>query len=229
MASVPTDPPDGLRERKKRRTREEISDVATRLFFARGFEAVTLAEIAAAAEVSVKTIFNHFGSKEDLYFDRMGELRAGLVSTVADRPAGTTALAALRALLVDNRVAFPGEGWAGLEDERGYAGFRAFVATEDRSPALRARRLVIMHAIEEDLRGVLARELGRSPDDAAIQALAAMLSGVLHLRDRVLRAAIAEGAAPAEVRRRVVEVVEEAFRRLMAAFAELDAAEPGYG
>ena len=60
---------NGLRERKKAETRQAISDVATRLFEARGFEAVTVAEIAAAANVSAKTVFNYFPAKEDLFFD----------------------------------------------------------------------------------------------------------------------------------------------------------------
>ena len=102
---------EGLRERKKQRTRREISDVATRLFAEHGFEQVTLSQIAEAAEVSVKTIFNHFGSKEDLYFDRADELREGVVATIAGRAPGTTVLGALRALMVDNLVPFPGTGW----------------------------------------------------------------------------------------------------------------------
>src|SRR3954449_4428781 len=95
---------DGLRDRKKRRTREAISDTATQLFIEHGFEEVTLAQIADAAEVSVKTIFNHFGSKEDLYFDRAGEMLEGLRTTIVDRPAGMTTLEALRRLLTENVV-----------------------------------------------------------------------------------------------------------------------------
>src|SRR3954447_9612861 len=107
---------EGLRERKKRRTRQEISDVATRLFFERGFEEVTLSEIAAAAEVSIKTIFNHFGSKEELYFDRADELREALVDTIVERDLGTTVLEALQALLTQNAVPFPGTGWSRMDD-----------------------------------------------------------------------------------------------------------------
>src|SRR4051794_37232709 len=67
-SSSPT--PTGLRAFKKARTRLAISDVATRLFVEHGFEHVTVAQIAEAAEVSTKTVFNYFTSKEELFFDR---------------------------------------------------------------------------------------------------------------------------------------------------------------
>src|SRR4051812_1442091 len=100
----------GLREAKKARTRLAISDVATRLFAARGFEQVTIAQIAEASDVSIKTVFNYFPTKEDLFFDRAEELMEGLLATVRERPEGTTIAAALHALLSDNRVPFPGIG-----------------------------------------------------------------------------------------------------------------------
>src|ERR1044072_3360459 len=65
---------EGLRERKKRQTRQHISDVATGLFMERGFETVTIAEIAEAAEVSVNTVYNYFPAKEDLFVDREEEI-----------------------------------------------------------------------------------------------------------------------------------------------------------
>src|SRR3954452_11717265 len=105
-----------LRARKKARTRLEISDVATRLFAERGFEEVTLSEIAAAAEVSIKTIFNHFGSKEELYFDRADELREAVIAAIVERDQGTTVLEGLHALLAQNVVPFPGTGWGRMDD-----------------------------------------------------------------------------------------------------------------
>ncbi|WP_326640923.1 TetR/AcrR family transcriptional regulator [Streptosporangium sp. NBC_01755] len=65
---------EGLRERKKRETRERISNIATGLFMMRGFDNVTVAEVARAADVSVNTVFNYFGTKEDLLFDRQEEV-----------------------------------------------------------------------------------------------------------------------------------------------------------
>src|SRR3982751_5006220 len=75
-------PGEGLRERKKRQMRQRLSDVATELFLERGFEAVRVAEIAAACGVSEKTVFNYFPSKEALILDlpeaTMTMLRTGL-------------------------------------------------------------------------------------------------------------------------------------------------------
>src|SRR4051794_25335227 len=106
----------GLRATKKARTREAISDAATELFMERGFEAVTVAEIAEAADVSIKTVFNYFATKEDLYFDRADEIADSLVRTIIAREAGQTIAGSLRALLTANMFPFPGAGWRRLRD-----------------------------------------------------------------------------------------------------------------
>lgn len=213
---------DGLRARKKARVHQEISDVATRLFIEHGFEDVTLAQIAAAADVSVKTIFNHFGSKEDLYFDRAEELWHSLEQTITARGPETSVLQALWTLLAENRVPFVGEGWDGLDDPERYGWFRAFSLTQDRSPALRARRLTLGDELGERLAGLLGCQLGLAPDDPVLRALVAMVVATLHARDRVLRTAVAEQAPPAEVRERVVAFVDTAYERLVAAYSDID-------
>jgi AcrR family transcriptional regulator len=86
---------EGLRERKKRATREAISRVATALFYERGFDAVTVDDVARAAKVSKMTVFNYFARKEDLLFDREAEGVALLRSVLANR-GEKSALAALR-------------------------------------------------------------------------------------------------------------------------------------
>jgi AcrR family transcriptional regulator len=88
---------EGLRERKKRATRDAIATTARRLFAARGFDAVTVAEIAVAADVSEKTVFNHFATKEDLVFAGGEERLAALQAAIASRPPGTSVLAVFRA------------------------------------------------------------------------------------------------------------------------------------
>lgn len=88
------------RERKKQETRQRISDVATALFFERGFEAVTVDEIAAASEVSKMTVFNYFARKEELLLDREDDLKLlPLREAIARRPDGQSPIDALRALV----------------------------------------------------------------------------------------------------------------------------------
>jgi len=82
---------EGLRERKKRQTRQYISDVATGLFLERGFDAVTIAEVAEAADVSVNTVYNYFPAKEDLFLDRSKGIVDRLARWVRGRGAGESA------------------------------------------------------------------------------------------------------------------------------------------
>jgi AcrR family transcriptional regulator len=212
-SSLPVAP--GLRESNKARTRLAISDVATRLFVERGFEHVTVAEVAEAAQVSVKTVFNYFSSKEELFFDRADAVLAALIDAVRERPSGTTMLEALRAVLANRRVPFDQQGWRALSDPEHFARFREFVATEHAAPALRARRLVIAEQWIAPLAHVFEQELGARRE---ARVLAAMVVGVLSLRERELSAAMLEGVGARTVERRVRAVVDEAFARLERAF-----------
>jgi AcrR family transcriptional regulator len=208
----------GLRAYKKARTREAISDVATRLFVERGYEAVTMADIAEAAEVSVKTIFNHFNSKEELFFDRADDVVGALADAVLERAPGTSAVEALHRVLADRCVPFDTQGWKALRDPGGYERFRAFVATEHAAPALRARRLVIAQAWIDRLAAVLAADRGAREAGLPDRTLAAMVLAAMGLREQALSAAMLERASARAVERRVRAVVDEAFARIAAAF-----------
>src|SRR5262245_28440127 len=89
----------GLRERKKRETRQRISDVATGMFLMHGFDKGTVAQIAELANVSKMTVFNYFARKEDMLFDREPEIIDRVQRAIVERPAGATPLAAMHALL----------------------------------------------------------------------------------------------------------------------------------
>jgi AcrR family transcriptional regulator len=107
-------PIESRRERKKRATREAIAATARRLFAERGFEAVTVAEIAAAADVSEKTVFNHFPTKEDLAFAGREERLSRLLADIVQRPPGASVVDVFRATtnaMIDDLVAGGDDGF----------------------------------------------------------------------------------------------------------------------
>ncbi|HSS58761.1 MAG TPA: helix-turn-helix domain-containing protein [Solirubrobacteraceae bacterium] len=221
-AEAAGEPAPGLRERKKQRMRDLISDIATGLFIERGFEAVTMAEIARAADVSVKTIFNYFGNKEDLFFDRAGEVLDQFTRAITERPPGVTITGSLCALLSDRIAPVAGVTWELLDDPRLYAGFQAFRRTEARSPALTARRMVMLDEWTSVLAGVLRDDLGLDEDDLRADVLAALLMSGIWLRDHTLSDALLADLPRAEVERRVRATAELVFARIALAFEDLD-------
>ncbi|MFJ4651784.1 TetR/AcrR family transcriptional regulator [Nocardia sp. NPDC088792] len=148
-----------VRELNKQRTRAAIADTATRLFLVRGFDKVTIAEVAAAAGVAKMTVTNYFPRKEDLVFDLAEELISGPADTVAARPAGESALHALRRACL--------EGLERREPALGFAG-PEFARMVRESPALTARLREIHEQRESALAAVLAETAGVDPgaDDA---------------------------------------------------------------
>ena len=135
------------RARKKARTRGEIRSVAQRLFAARGFDAVTIADIAAQADVAVQTVFNHFATKEELFFDGRTPWVEGAAEAVRSRPEGVPPLRALREYLVAVVGRLAG---AATTTER-----RDYLATLQGSPSLRSYELGLVHEAEQRLAVVL--------------------------------------------------------------------------
>ncbi|AYF78053.1 TetR/AcrR family transcriptional regulator [Nocardia yunnanensis] len=156
--------PLGLRESKKRETRQAISDHATRLFIERGFEATTIAEVAATARVAKKTVTNYFPRKEDLALDIHQDFVSSLADTVAARAPGESALSALR-----------GESISAAQRFDALAGFSGpdFCRMIADSPTLVAR-LRELHELREQ---ELARML---PGDDIIRRAAAAQFGAAH-------------------------------------------------
>src|SRR3954447_18223229 len=187
---------NGLRERKKAATRQAISDVATGLFEARGFEAVTVAEIARAADVSAKTVFNYFPAKEDLFFDAEDAVRDALVSAAPN----------VRPLLVDGPVL--GALECTWDDFRGelYERMRVWTATEHASSALRARRLVVTNSWVAPL-AVACGYAG----------WAAMLVGLINLRNDTFARALLAGQDARRIQSRLSTTIGPALDTLLRA------------
>jgi len=145
---------EGLRELKKRETRRRISDVATEMFLARGFDAVAVTEVAAAAGVSEKTIYNYFPTKESLVLDQIQGQVERLIGAVRDRARGVSPSAALvTALKEDSRRFYeviPADRMPQIE---------RFSAMVRGTPALRAAWSEHRHHLVETLTQVLAEEL----------------------------------------------------------------------
>ena len=97
----------GLRERKKEQTRQLIAETARRLFSERGFESVTVAEIARTAEVSEQTVFNYFPTKEDLVYWRLQSFEDELLRTIREREPGEPALAAFGRFISPSAACWP--------------------------------------------------------------------------------------------------------------------------
>src|SRR5436305_3962270 len=95
--------PLGLRERKKQRTRQLIAETARALFVEHGFERVTIAQVAHAADVSEQTVFNYFPTKEDLVYWQLGSFEERLLAAVADRSSGESVLAAFKGFILAQR------------------------------------------------------------------------------------------------------------------------------
>jgi AcrR family transcriptional regulator len=193
---------EGLRERKKRQTRQYISDVATGLFLERGFEAVTVAEVADAANVSVNTVYNYFPAKEDLFLDRSKGVIDRLSRWVRGRRDGESAArAVLRELREEVETVSPR---IGLMD--GYAKFMKVIQD---SPALRSRMWAIGQEVLLDLERTLREETGSADDDMT----PALMAGQINWLHGTVMAAIGQrmlaGGKPSEVSRDVLVLLDE--------------------
>jgi AcrR family transcriptional regulator len=160
----------GLRERKKQRTRETIAAAAMELFAERGFDAVTVAEVAQAADVSTATVFNYFPTKEDLVYDRFEAFEQELLAAIRERPAGESVLDAFGRFILDRARQGAGRD------------FGKRVATTARiitgSPALLARERQIVGRYADALAELIAAETGAAADDLRPRVAAGSLMAV---------------------------------------------------
>ena len=194
----------GLRERKKEQTRQAISEAAWRLFAERGFDAVTVAEIARAADVSEGTVFNYFPAKEDLFYGQMESFETALVDAVRDRPAGESALAAFRRFVLDRAV--------GLDERAEVIAKAARIITA--SPTLQAREREVVESSTRSLAELLAAEAGPRGSDVEAWAVASSLMGVQRGLVRRVRANVLAGMRGAELVADVKAQGRRAFARL---------------
>ncbi|WP_037864214.1 TetR/AcrR family transcriptional regulator [Streptomyces sp. NRRL S-340] len=201
-----------LRERKKRETRQRISDVATGLFLERGFDEVTVTDIARAADVSPMTVFNYFPRKEDLFLDRIPQAVDLFTGAVRGRAPDEHPLAALRRLALG--LLDEGHPLSGARDR-----FVPFLRVAAASPALRARA----REAAEELEAALAEALAETAPDLSEPRLLAALTVAAYRTVCVTFAGRLLAGEPAGA------LVGDHRRRLTAAFDALDRAFPASG
>jgi len=198
----------GLRESKKLRTRQEIADRAMQLFAQRGFDRVTVAEVADAAQVSEKTVYNYFPTKEDLFFDEVPAREEALVTAVRGRREGESILEALRRLQAGEcpRLCSPG--------------FATFARIIEESTALKAKELEVMSRFVQVLTDALQAELTIDERDARIAA-GLLVSVHRQLFRTARKQALAGKQGPAAARRLRAEL-DRAYHLLEHGLGELE-------
>lgn len=159
---------DGLRERKKARTRASIREHALRLFREQGYQATTVEQIAAAAEVSPSTFFRYFPAKEDVIL--RDDFDDRIFEAFERQPASIAPLTAIRAAIREAVATFDAAEWSE---------FRGMVALALSVPEVRARMLDELARTIDAMADALGKRTGRASDDLAIRTYAGAVFGVM--------------------------------------------------
>jgi AcrR family transcriptional regulator len=201
------------RTRKRLATRQAISDVATRLFFERGFDHVTIDEIAEAADVGRMTVFNHFPRKEDMFFDREQQIHDVAFEAVRSRTAGTSPIDAL-GQLAHRLVEQPHPSFPLFTDTH------RFVQTSLASEALKARARQMRDDFVRALAAVLADAAGQPPDDADAHLAAGLIAATWSIAFTQAHEAISRSRDADEAKQIFLRLVDKGIAGTRAALAE---------
>jgi AcrR family transcriptional regulator len=197
-------PSTGLRELKKARTRRLIADTAARLFAGRGYEHVTVSDVARQAEVAVQTVYNYFPTKEQLVTDREQQVQDQLCDLIRSRPQTITAAAAIRDFVLKDVAGIrsvPPDMW------RGELGYLAAI-----SPAVYRLALELTDRQAAALAAAISDTTAVSPEIARLQGIA--LAGVFHIIiDEAGRRTVA-GQSQARIARELRPIVENVLDEL---------------
>ncbi|MEV0090682.1 helix-turn-helix domain-containing protein [Streptomyces sp. NPDC050738] len=192
-----------LRERKKILTRRKLIRVAVELFLERGYDQVSVAEIAAAADVSKMTVFNYFGTKDDILLSPMEEHIGDAAKAVCERAPGETPLAALHRDFLERVAAL--DASVGMSDEPIVLKLRSLI---EETPVLLSRALVFRRRSTALLAAALAEETG---DPVTARLVAAQLGAVGDAISEENRRLLLEGRPLDEVAANAVQVAGRAF------------------
>ena len=204
---------EGLRERKKRETRQHISDTATGLFLERGFDEVRVADVAAAAGVSEKTVYNYFETKEQLLLDREPEMAAALRQALGPGAEHASPIAGMENLL-RQQLQQAHADWGSPDDPYGFSDFLRFTALIDSTPSLRAAQRDMLDRLVQVAAAAMAERAGVDPLSPEPQIAADALMGLWRIHFAALRRQAASGATLDEALAAVQDDLRRAARLL---------------
>jgi AcrR family transcriptional regulator len=201
------EPTAGRRERKKQRTREALIDAAFRLFQEKGFEATTVEEIADEVDVSSRTFFRYFASKEDVVLTFQEEQFATMLEALAARPAEEPLMTALRHATVSVLRACE-DGEYGFDPER----FGCIQQMMESSPAVFGSSLEHGQKKQAEITRVIAQRMGVDPAVDLRPHVAACLSTcAFHTAFEVIRSGVAKSTRFSDVLDEVFDALERGF------------------
>jgi AcrR family transcriptional regulator len=205
---------EGLRERKKSLLRRRLSDTATQMFLARGYEAVRIVEIAAACDVSEKTVYNYFPTKESLVLDRWEATEQALRARLSEP--GLHPVDAAQSILADELRALT--SWLDAESDAAAAieSVRRFGDLIAATPALRAYNDETIRRLTTLAASLLAERAGQAADDPEPQIAAAALLGLWGVHFTALRKCLGGARTPGEICEAVTAEVDAAARLIRA-------------
>jgi AcrR family transcriptional regulator len=206
----------GVRENKKRRTRQLIEESAVALFAERGYDDVTMAEVARRADVSSATVFNHFATKDALIFSGLERFECELLDVIRARPVTESLPQAFRSFV----LAMNGSLTSSAPDAM--RRLRTIAEIIESSVALRGREQQIFGRYTDLLATLIADETVADRDDPQPWVIANALMGVHRALVRQVRNALLADAPPAQI-------VRQVRRQASVAFAQLDRGLAGYG
>jgi len=205
----------GLRERKRQRTHDAVSAAAISLFLEHGFDRVSVADIAAAAEISKPTLFRYFRSKEDLVLHRIADHQGEAARVVRQRPAHQTPLAALHEHFLDGLARR--DPVTGLNDHPEVLAFHNMIFS---TPSLSARVNDYIARDEEALADALA-ETTHGPDRLTARLAAAQIIAVRRVLARENWRRLAAGETAAALHDPARACADNAFRLLASGLGRL--------
>jgi AcrR family transcriptional regulator len=171
---------EGLRERKKRMTRQLISDTATGMFLESGFDEIRVADVAAACGVSEKTVYNYFPTKESLIFDRFEDMEADVQRALGPDASPSPPVEAIVTIIVAELHRMF-DSWDDTDRPFDLAMMRRFTELVRQTPALRAAQMEMMERVVQAMAAAMAARAGVNPEDPEPQIAAHALGGLWHV------------------------------------------------